>query len=173
MNRAILIPAIMAFSLGQNCFANQTEELIRKTVTDFYVWYVPLALENHKERSSNIALRIKPELFHPFLLAALKKDAEAQAAAKGEIDGLDFDPFLHTQDPAPSYSVGSIQKWQGLYWVEIYARDREGKRGILAVTPQVAVEDGNCVFVDFYYPKGGHLRDILRRLHPEASSSSN
>ncbi|WIL19805.1 hypothetical protein [Geothrix sp.] len=168
MNRAILLPVIMAFSVGQNCFADPTEDLIRKVVTGFYDWYVPLALADQKEPSSNIALRRKPELFHPFLLKELKKDAEAQAAAKGEIDGLDFDPFLNTQDPAPSYMVGSIRKWQGLYWVEVFTRDRKGKRGSLAVTPQVAVENGNCVFVDFYYPKGGHLQDILRRLHPES-----
>jgi hypothetical protein len=44
--------------------------------------------------------------FESGLLAALKEDVAAQAAAKGEIVGLDFDPFLNTQDPAESYEVG-------------------------------------------------------------------
>ena len=173
MNRIILLTAIMLLSMGQNCFADPTEEQIRKVVTGFYDWYVPLALADQKEPASNIALKTKAELFHPTLLAALRKDAEAQSAAKGEIDGLDFDPFLNTQDPAPSYTIGKIRKQKDLYWVEVYPRDQRGKRGKLAVKPQVAVENGKCVFVNFYYPEGGNLREILRRLHPNIIPRSN
>jgi hypothetical protein len=56
--------------------------------------------------SLQIAMEKQGSQFESGLLAALKEDVAAQAAAKGEIVGLDFDPFLNTQDPAESYEVG-------------------------------------------------------------------
>src|SRR5579872_3330643 len=65
----------------------------RRFVQAFYDWYLPVSQKQLKEPASNLAWRQKPAMFAPDLVRALKADADAQARAKGDIVGLDFDPF--------------------------------------------------------------------------------
>ena len=74
-------------------------------VRAFYAAYAPRA------RASGLAaldsvLRERPADFTATLGAALRADAAARAAAVGEVDGLDGDPFLNAQDPCEQYVVG-------------------------------------------------------------------
>lgn len=55
-----------------------------------------------------------PELFH-----ALCEDSETSKKAKGEIVGLDFDPFLNSQDPHARYEVGNVVPAGDSYRVEV------------------------------------------------------
>ena len=84
----------------------------RKFVQDFYDWYAPLAKKSLREPAWNLALQRKPEAFSADLLKALKMDSEAAARAKGDIVGLDFDPFVGGQDPAGHYQARDVS-WQG------------------------------------------------------------
>src|ERR1700748_294042 len=79
----------------------------RRFVQQFYDWYVPSTKTTHG-RPSDLALQHKPEVFSPDLLRALKVDSEAAARAKGEIDGIDFDPFVGGQDAADHYDARRV-----------------------------------------------------------------
>ena len=56
-------------------------------------------------RTADIAVQRKAGLFNPDLVRALKIDSEAQSRAKGELVGIDFDPFVGSQDPADRYEA--------------------------------------------------------------------
>ena len=134
----------------------------RDFVRRFYAWYVPQALANHREPSSNIAIREKRNEFSRDLYQALKNDSDAQSKAQGDIVGLDFDPFLNTQDTCKRYDVGNATKAGNAYRAEVFSVCG-GKR---SPTPDVVAEvqwtDGHWEFVNFIYPD---MKD-----HPEAAN---
>ena len=55
-------------------------------------------------------------MFNPALLQALKLDSEAAARAKGEIVGIDFDPFVGGQDADDHYEARRVT-WEGTRWL--------------------------------------------------------
>ncbi len=55
----------------------------------------------------------------------LEEDAVAQAHC-GEIVGIDFDPFLLTQDPAEKYEVGAIGQNGRHYMAKVYRFEGRG-----------------------------------------------
>lgn len=163
-----LIPVLL-LSLPTSSAGDSDRVLAQNFVRDFYSWYVPIANGHQKGISSDVVLEKKPNLFYKPLLKALKFDAMRRMAVSGEINGLDFDPFLNSQDPAPRYTPKGVQKWQGLYQVQIFESDSDGSNPRLAVTAEVRVNEGKCEFTNFYYPKGHSLMALLRRLHPGAN----
>ena len=95
------------------------EDSVRKFAQDFYRWYVPIAAKDNKGTAFEIAIKQRPSSFSPQLLQGLRDDAEAQAKAVGEMVGLDFDPFLNSQDPSNHYVIGQINLKNDGYWVDI------------------------------------------------------
>jgi len=150
----------------------------RDFVQEFYAWYVPRALKAHEGPAWDLALEYKAHAFSPELLRALKADSDAQAKVSGEIVGLDFDPFLNTQDPCERYECGTVAKKGGEYWINVYGIC-SGKR---SETPDVVVElmprgDG-WEFVNFHYenlikdhPASADLLAILRLLRRDRRES--
>jgi len=140
----------------------QTAEAARDFVQGFYSWYVPEALKTQEEPVWNVALKYKRTVFSPALFRALKEDSEAQARASGEIVGLDFDPFLNTQDPCDRYEVRTITPQEGGYRVDIYGVC-SGKRNVKPdVVAKLAHQDGSWAFTNFLYP--AIHRDLLGTL---------
>ena len=86
------------------------------------------------------------------LLRALKDDSDAQAKASGEIVGLDFDPFLNTQDPCEHYEVGEIVQQEQTYRAQILGVCSGKKNEKPDVIAQVERQSGHWVFVNFDYP---------------------
>jgi hypothetical protein len=125
----------------------------RKFVQDFYSWYVPNALK--PINAMDLALKDRSYVFSPRLFEALKEDSEAQARAR-EIVGLDFDPFLDTQDPAERYQLGRITQKGNTYLVEVFGvydvRPSDLPEGLPEVIAEVARRNGQWVFTNFLYP---------------------
>jgi FlaG/FlaF family flagellin (archaellin) len=88
--------------------ARDSQRSCRDFVQRFYDWYVPIALKDNAGNPSDRALRYKSHAFSPELLTQLKEDSTAQAKAKGEIVGLDFDPFLNSQHPGERYTAEKV-----------------------------------------------------------------
>jgi hypothetical protein len=110
---AFLLIAIFAGTAVAQTPVRQAESTAcRKFVQEFYDWYSPLARKSTREPGWNLALQRKPEAFSADLLKALKIDSDAAARAKGDIVGLDFDPFVGGQDPADHYQARGVS-WQG------------------------------------------------------------
>ena len=135
-------------------------------VKKFYDWYVPIALNrNLKEDSSNVAIAKRGALFDPPLLKALKEDVEAARKTPDDIVGLDFDPFLNSQDPDDKYVVGEVSEKDGLYLVNVYGirkgKKREAKPNVVA---EVKPAKNSFVFTNFLYGDDGDLVAVLKQL---------
>lgn len=122
----------------------------RKFVRDFYDWYAPIAISRTDINASDIAIRDRAKDFTPDLLAALQDDSRAQAENPGMIVGLDYDPFLNSQDPAGHYFVGRVVPRGSTFWVEVLEGSHGKKASKPSIVPEVRVDSGKCVFVNFH-----------------------
>jgi hypothetical protein len=138
-------------------------------VQSFYDWYLPIARDGHlKEAASTVAIKRRPEFFDKSLLRALQNDAAAQARAVGEIDGLDWDPFLTGNDtPPPHFKV--ITSDGGT--VTVVGFDGDPGKPVVTLSVDVICEPTHCVITNFRYPASGSqrasdLKSALHLLHP-------
>ena len=140
----------------------------RAFVEGFYRWYVPQALGDSASAAWVLALERRPTAFDGDLARLLRAESAAQARC-AELVGIDFDPFLDTQDPADAYVVGEISRQGRHYWAPIFAL-QSGKR---SDKPDVRVElsehNGRWFFVHFHYPDGTNLLKLLRSPRPKCS----
>ncbi len=106
------------------------------------------------------------------MLKALKEDAEA-ARKSPDLVGLDFDPFLNSQDPDDKYVVGGVTETDGLYRVDIYGirkgQKREAKPNVVA---EVKPAKTSFVFTNFIYGTDGDLVGVLKQLADDRANPS-
>ncbi len=160
-----LLALASPFFLQTHADGGQEEsESARGFVQTFYQWYVPQALTESNVPASDRALREKGAVFSPTLFRALKADFEAQAKVKGEIVGLDFDPFLNSQDPCERYDVGTVTHNRNDYWVEIYGICSGKKHEKPDVAAEVTLQNNRWLFVNFHYPGDRDLLAALKAL---------
>lgn len=134
---------------------------VQKFAQDFYDWY-PAASEKDKDMSGEeLALKQRPAAFSPELLKALQEDLAASAKDPDEVVGLDFDPFLASQDPCKKYQVGKVTAVGDTYQVEVsgicpgYAPHKGPD--LIAV---LKADKGSWIFVNFIYPADGDTPQI-------------
>ncbi len=137
---------------------------VKKFVQGFYDWYVPAALSSRSAPAWGRAVKEKGSCFSPELGRKLREDSEAQAKAEGEIVGLDFDPFLNSQDPGRHYSVGKVFPKGENYLVEVHRFVSGKPEDKLTVTAEVRGKNGQWYFVNFLYPNHHNLLGLLKAL---------
>jgi hypothetical protein len=119
-------------------------------VQGFYDFYLPRMSGGggwqavRKERGATFA---------PELVSALDADAAAAAASPDEIVGLDFDPFLATQDPCERYEVGPESPAGPNHRVEVFAVCGGTRELTPSVVAEIAQRGDAWVFVNFHYPR--------------------
>ena len=143
-------------------------------VQKFYDTYMPVVQAEKDAPASNYVVEKMSAVLDPVLLAGLKEDMAAAAAApEGEEVGLDFDPFLDAQDPADRYEVKSVSKKGTTYLADVYCIT-EGKRSDKpCVVPELVQDNGKWRFVNFDYPEGGDHLAVLKDLKAEREKPSN
>jgi hypothetical protein len=152
MKRTVLVGWILllfhvrCFSLPvQASDAQDTQKSCANFVQSFYDWYI-----THPDSSR--ALKERPSAFSPELSRRLKEDHEAQAKAPGDIAGLDFDPFLNSQDPGDPYSVGRIKiNDENTCWAEVHIGSANKMSRDAIVAAELANNAGRWQFVNFHY----------------------
>jgi len=155
-------------ALGQSQPGNPKS--CRTFVEGFYNWYVPETKKENAGCSSYLALKYKGSAFSPELLRELKIDQAAQEKAVGELVGLDFDPFLATNDdPYERYVVGNASPKGDRYWVQIYGIHAGKKSKTPVVVPELVFTHGRWTFVNFHYeiskfPENENLLSVLNVL---------
>ena len=125
----------------------------------FYDWYAkagtPFAA----------TVRDSGSLFDPELLAALRADAAASAANQQEVVGLDWDPFVASQDPCPAYQAGAVRSLGSHVLVTVYGNC--GTPGAPAVIAELERSGASWRFANFRHAgdTGSVLSDLdaLRR----------
>jgi hypothetical protein len=136
---------------------------VRTFVQDFYTWYVPRARDD-SAAAMNGVLRARSDALAPELAAALKEDLAAQEKASGEIVGLDFDPFLASQDPCERYEVGEVKAQGSRYRVAIHGVCSGTRSSQPEVTAEVAKQNDRWTIVNLHYAEGADLSSQLKLL---------
>lgn len=144
----VLLLLLLGIAMGQ--VAPDSAAQCRKFVGEFYAWYVPIANSKTDVNSSDIAIRERPKDFAPDLLIALQDDSRAQAENPGMIVGLDYDPFLNSQDPGAQYSIGRVIPRGNTFLVEVFEESHGKKAPKPSIVPEVRIDSGKCVFVNFH-----------------------
>jgi hypothetical protein len=152
-----LLLSVTATSLRAQQSASLTEESCRQFVQRFYDWYVPIAVKGHTGPASDIALRRRSAVFAPDLYRRLKRESEIEA--KSDDAGLDFDPFLNSQDPSPQFRVIKVDLKANVCLAEVNGF-LQGKKAE-EVTPELTFSEGEWMFVNFHYTQS----DLLQLLH--------
>ncbi len=159
---------------AQEMTRQQLSNSARDFTQEFYSWYVRTAQSEHAAPAWDFVLKHRSSSFSPELRLALKEDSAAQDKSPGELVGLDFDPFLASQDPEDHYEVGKVTRKGDSYWVEVYGV-RSGKRmEPAAVLAELVRKNGHWLFVNFHYPgpNGSDLLSLLKRLREERRKSA-
>jgi len=142
-------------------------------VQRFYDWYVPLMLDGQTGAAWDVTLRSRRASFDSTLLRALIEDREASARDSNDVVGLDFDPFLASQDPCSAYKVGAASKHGDRYWVEVFAVCDEKQGAKPALIAQVTRGRDSWTFVNFRYPDGDDLVATLMQLKADRASDKH
>ncbi len=149
---------------AQSGNGGNASDSVKVFVQGFYDWYVPKATSSHSALAWSTAVKEKASCFSPELGRKLREDSEAQAKDEGEIVGLDFDPFLNSQDPGRRYSVGKVIPKGGSYLVEVHRLVSGRPEEKLTATAEVTNRNGQWYFVNFFYPNGHNLLGVLKAL---------
>ncbi len=134
----------------------------------FYDWY---RLRGDRYEA---AVRDSPAAFEPGLLAAMRADLAAQSRSPDEVVGLDWDPFLGTQDPCDPYRVQGTTRRGDTILVAVKSAciDREPHAGS-DVIAEIGRRGGRWVFLDFRHAGDpGSLRQDLARLREGRAGSA-
>jgi hypothetical protein len=143
-----------------------TSTSVRTFVQVFYDWYARKAVTGVRNAESTweTALHEKASCFSPELRRQLRADSQAQAKVRGEVVGLDFDPFIDSQDPDRYYRVLNVVSKDKTYLVEVH-RVVSGKVAQQrTVTAEVVGKKGKWYFVNFRYLNGPSLLGVLQAI---------
>ncbi|MCU1305747.1 MAG: hypothetical protein JWN45_442 [Acidobacteriaceae bacterium] len=166
VSSSLLLTAFVASAPAQA--APKAEASCRAAVQKFYDWYVPEVFREKQTWAAKSALESKEFAFSPELRKSLREDFAASAANKSEIVGLDFDPFLASQDPAHKYVVDKVLVKDGHCRADVYGVESGKKAKKPDVRPELQLRGKTWVFVDFHYPQeNGSLLSILRELRKD------
>ncbi len=134
-------------------------------VQDFYDWYIPEMTNNVPAPVNERVLKVKARSFSAELVRMLKRDLEESKKVPDEIVGLDFDPFVNSQETPNHFVTGkaTVHPSSGgnKYQVEVYdttelakGKDFSSKKKVApAVTPELMYKNGQWYFTNFLYGK--------------------
>ena len=122
----------------------------------FYRWY-----EKHDRFED--AVRDSAALFSAPLLTAMREDIRAQSRDSEDIVGLDWDPFLASQDPCPPYHVEQTYRRGDTIQASIRGtcQDRQ-RKDAPDVIAELVSSRGRWIFVNFRH--GSDAGDLLKDL---------
>jgi hypothetical protein len=134
-------------------------------VQRFLDWYGPHAAQATDPAWARAVLPGGAPLT-PDLIAALSADLEAKRAFKGEAVGLDFDPFLNTQDPCERYSANASRVASDTVFVPVTAQCGPTAQTHRIATMVLVQRGARWLIADVRYPTG---RSLVAMLRDEAS----
>lgn len=155
------VPAVSALEAANTAASGKA------FVQSFYKWYCSTTWSG---RAGEQVQKLKSNTLSAPLLRQLKEDSVAQDKAVGEIVGLDFDPFLATNDdPFKTYVIGNVTPHGKTFMAEVYGMNGKKRSNEPVVRPEIAFNNGRWQFVNFHYkpdkfPENENLVSILKTL---------
>jgi hypothetical protein len=180
MKMRLIIAAVSFLLLSPGTYAaapaDPSADSARSFVQAFYDWYMKLTDEQRDAAGADPVLSHKPAYLSSELAKALKADADASSKSPDEVVGLDFDPYLNSQDDCGPYTAGTVKQKGKVYEVEVTGSCADDKPGVPDVVPQLVKQGGSWIFVDFVYPaREGtpqlDLFSVLKRLRQERAKT--
>ena len=145
--------------------AQPVAESAQRAVQRFYDWYVPRQEHAGGPDTWMVALTRGPLQVDPELVRWFRIDSTAQARAKGEIDGIDWDPFLASQDPCKAYTTAPPIIEGVRVYIPVHCRGQKAP----AVLVEVRHVKTGWMIVEWRNPKSREgIIPAIRRLHPSA-----
>ena len=171
--RPYLVAALalcIAQGLGAQSATNATRDSVARAVQHFYDWYLPRFAKPGKRDVMMLAATHGPLPFDAVLVHWLRVDSTARARAKGEVDGLDGDPYLNAQDPCDSYTVKAIRARGRDLLVDVLGHGGCAAHQTPDVTVALALEAGQWTILEFLDPNRHDegVIPLIKRLHPRA-----
>ena len=130
---------------------------------EFYGWYIRTAITSDEGWLQSVlkqtTFALAPGLRHQLQLYARLPDNP-----NGEIEGLDFDPFLNAQDNADKYEFGKLQRKRGTYWVPVYGIWSGRKNSEPDIVAEVEINQGRWSFINFHYGNKRSDENLIKTL---------
>jgi hypothetical protein len=154
---------------AQQKSASKAEQSCRKYVQSFYDWYVPRIMKSAD--TYDLVLNGKaPSAFSPSLLRQLRADFAAAKANPNEVVGLDFDPFLNSQDPSETFKVTRVRAAGDKCTAEVHGIT-DGVNNE-EVHPKLMMVNGGWQFVNFRYEQNSDLLSMLKSLKADRQKAA-
>ena len=147
-----LSPGRSAAPASRKSGSSATEAACRAHVQRFYDWYLPRLMREVHVTAMEEALDIRPRDFSAALRDGLREDLAAAAKSPDEIVGLDFEPFVNSQDPAGKYVARKVTHVGKSYRVEVHSVIDGKVSEEPDVIPELVQWRGHWTFVNFHYP---------------------
>jgi len=169
MNKKHITLIFIFCILFSSCKKGKNYNSCQNFVQNFYDWYVPATLDESGILASNVAIKEKEYKFDPILLGLLKEESKKHFKKNGDISGLDFDPFLATQDPYPKYNVLKATIKNDICFAEIEAMSLSGVWKGVSVVVELKFNEGEWRFKNFHYGRtkdkaDENLIDLLKEI---------
>lgn len=162
-------PRMLLAARSRIAAPRSTEAACRNVAQAFYDWYVPRMMREVRVSARDQALMTRPRDFSLELRRRLAEDGAAAAKSPDEIVGLDFDPFVNSQDPASRYVAKRVYRVGKSYRVEVHGIVDGKVNAAPDVIPELVPSRGRWTFMNFHYPAEGtepntSLLEVLRVL---------
>lgn len=163
LSRLLLISLVIIFTPLSSVAADDISSA-ENEVRSFYSWYVPFATTiGSNDPAFSKVIRLNPDILSSSLRQKLAADLARKMRSAGTIEGLDFDPFLGSQDPCPHYEVTGSKIVKSHYLVEVRPICAPGAPQANIIVSLVKTS-GRFVIDNIIYGDGHTLRRALALL---------
>jgi hypothetical protein len=143
---------------AQTTHPDRRQRSCRTFVQEFYDWYVPKASADRPpgdttKNSWEVALKNRRSAFTPELYRALREDADAQDKVEEYSVGIDFDPFLYTQNPEDHYVIEHVTVSGQKCRVEVHGVKSGTSNEVPTPVAELTLSNGQWRFANFRYGK--------------------
>jgi hypothetical protein len=139
-------------------------------VQDFYDWYAPMAYRQKNSLPWENAVTLKSALFSTKLAVVLHRDQINFAKPDGTYAELEVDPFLNTDNPCEHYVIGEVLEYDKSFRVGMQAICNGKLRPKIVVQAEVIRKKDHWLFMNFYYPEGKSIFEMLKALRKKRSN---
>jgi hypothetical protein len=133
-------------------------------VQDFYDWYAPIAYRQKTSVPWENAVTLKSALFSTKLALVLRRDQYTFTKPDGTYTELEVDPFLNTDNPCEHYVIGEVVEYDKSFRVGMQAVCNGKLRPKIVVQAEVIRKKDQWLFMNFYYPEGKSIFEMLKEL---------
>lgn len=165
---ASLVTALLAVAgacarVSQPARSNAIDPAALTFVASFYEWFAAPGSAGGGDLTFVRVLEVRSASLDAPLLAALREDRAAAERSRGELVGLDFEPFTANHDPCEAYSLGEPSSVAGRIRVPIFSVCSGRRLEAPSVTVEVELREARWVLTNVFYSDGDDLLSLLRR----------